>query len=186
MRWWKRSSSPSRSASSSSASTPASPARAATPRLIGGWGSGASSRQDGSGGSSQSSGSSEPQPRLFRARPMRYVVDDLEVGVSALGVDSPARRDAAAGVALATVSSTPISRSPNNMEVAPARSSSTPVLPRPLPLPGEGESPCRGPWRPPPPPAQKMLDGEWNGYAADAPGALETGSERTTPLLARR
>ena len=181
MRWWKRSSSPSRSASSSSASTPASPARAATPRLIVGWGSGASSRRDGSGGSS------EPQPRLIRARRMRYVVDDLEVGVSALGVDSPARRDAAAGFALATVSSTPISRSPSNMEVAPVRSSSTPVLlPRPLPLPGEGESPCRGPWRPLPSPAPKMLDGEWNGPAADAPGVLETGSERMTPLLSRR
>lgn len=103
---------------------------------------------------------------------MRFVVEDPEVGVSALGVDSPATRDAAAGFALATVSSTPISRSPSNMEVAPARSSSTPVpLPRPLPLPS---------------PAPKILDGEWNGPAADAPGVLETGCERMTPLLSRR
>ena len=181
MRWWKRSSSPSCPASSSSASTPASPARASTPRLIGGWGSGPSSRRDGSGASN------DPQPRLIRARRMRYVVDDLEVGVSALGVDSPARRDAAAGFGLATVSSTPISKSPSNMEVAPARPSSTPVLlPHPLPLPGEGESPCSGPGRPLPPPVPRMLDGEWNGPAADAPGVLETGSERMTALLARR
>lgn len=118
---------------------------------------------------------------------MRYVVDDLEVGVSALGVDSPARRDAAAGFALETVSSAPISWSPSNMEVAPARSSSTPVLlPHPLPLPGEGESPCRGPGRPLPPPVPRMLDGEGKGPAADAPGVLETGSQRMTPLLARR
>uniref|UniRef100_A0A804M4I5 mitogen-activated protein kinase kinase kinase n=1 Tax=Zea mays TaxID=4577 RepID=A0A804M4I5_MAIZE len=181
MRWWKRSSSPSCPASSSSASTPASPARASTPRLIGGWGSGPSSRRDGSGASN------DPQPRLIRARRMRYVVDDLEVGVSALGVDSPARRDAAAGFALETVSSAPISWSPSNMEVAPARSSSTPVLlPHPLPLPGEGESPCRGPGRPLPPPVPRMLDGEGKGPAADAPGVLETGSQRMTPLLARR
>ncbi|WVZ60678.1 hypothetical protein U9M48_010666 [Paspalum notatum var. saurae] len=174
MRWWKRSSSPSRSgasSSSSSASTPASPARASTSRLIGGWGSGPSSRREGGGGSN------EPQPRLIRARRMRLVVDDLEVGVSAIGVDSPARRDGAAGYGLATVSSTPISRSPSNMEVAPARSSSTPMLlPHPLPLPGEGESPYRGPGRP-------LLS---HAPAADVPGVLETGSERMPPSLARR
>lgn len=118
---------------------------------------------------------------------MRYVVDDLEVGVSALGVDSPVRRDAAAGFGLATVSSTPISKSPSNMEVAPARPSSTPVLlPHPLPLPDEGESTCRGPGRLLRSAAPRMLDGEWNGPAADAPGVLETGSERMTALLARR
>ncbi|PWZ24022.1 Mitogen-activated protein kinase kinase kinase 5 [Zea mays] len=177
MCWWKRYSSP----SLSSSSMPASPARASIPRSIFGWGSGPSSRRDGSGGSS------EPQPRLIRARWMRYVVDDLEVGVSALGVDSPVRRDAAAGFGLATVSSTPISKSPSNMEVAPARPSSTPVLlPHPLPLPDEGESTCRGPGRLLRSAAPRMLDGEWNGPAADAPGVLETGSERMTALLARR
>lgn len=118
---------------------------------------------------------------------MRYVVDDLDVGVAAIGVDSPARRDAAAGFGLATVSSTPISRSPSNMEVAPARSSSTPVmLAHPLPLPGEGESSCRGPGRPLPSPTTRVLDGEWNLPAAEAPGVLETGSERMPPLLTRR
>ncbi|CAL4936121.1 unnamed protein product [Urochloa decumbens] len=118
---------------------------------------------------------------------MRYVVDDLDVGVPAIGVNSPARTDAAAGFGLATVSSTPISRSPSNMEVAPARSSSTPMpLAHPLPLPGEGESPCRGPGRPLPSPAPRMVDGEWILTAAEAPGVLETGGERMPPLLARR
>nr|CAB3498088.1 unnamed protein product [Digitaria exilis] len=178
MPWWRRSASPSSSSHSSSASTPASPARASTSRLIGGWGSGPSSRRDGGGGSG------EPQPRLSRAPRVRYVVDDLEVGV---GVDSPASRDAAAGFGLATVSSTPISRSPSNMEVAPARSSSTPVsLAHRLPLPGEGESSYRGPGRPLPSPTPKMVDLEWIMPASEAPGVLETGSERMPPLLARR
>ncbi|OEL22826.1 Mitogen-activated protein kinase kinase kinase YODA [Dichanthelium oligosanthes] len=181
MRWWKRSASPSSSSHSSSASTPASPARASTSRLIGGWGSGTSSRRDGG------VVSGEPQPRLSRARRTRYIVDDLDVGVAALGVDSPARRDAAAGFGLATVSSTPISRSPSNMEVAPARSSSTPVLlPHPLPLPDDGESSCRGPGRPLPSPTPRMVDGDWNVPPAEAPGVLETGSERMPPLIAQR
>ncbi|CAN6297674.1 unnamed protein product [Urochloa humidicola] len=183
MRWWKTSSSSSssRSSHSSSASTPASPARASTSRLIGGGGSDPSSRRDGGGGSG------EPQPRLSRARRMRYVVDDLDVGVPAIGVDSPARTDATAGFGLATVSSTPISRSPSNMEVAPARSSSTSMpLAHRLPLPGEGESPCRGPGRSLPSRTPRMIDGEWNLPAAEAPGVLETGSERMPPLLTRR
>ncbi|CAN6309211.1 unnamed protein product [Urochloa humidicola] len=183
MRWWKTSSSSSssRSSHSSSASTPASPARASTSRLIGGGGSGPSSRRDGGGGSG------EPQPRLSRARRMRYVVDDLDVGVPAIGVDSPARTDAKAGFGLGTVSSTPISRSPSNMEVAPARSSSTPMpLAHRLPLPGEGESLCRGPGRPLPSRTPRMVDGEWTLPAAEAPGVLETGSERMPPLLMRR
>ncbi|KAG2545664.1 hypothetical protein PVAP13_9KG223841 [Panicum virgatum] len=181
MGWWRRSGSPSGSSQSSSASTPASPARASTSRLIGGGGSGLSSRRDGGGGSG------EPQPRLSRARRMRYVVDDLEVGVPAIGVDPTARRDVAAGFGLATAKSTPISRSPSNMEVAPARSSSTPMLlPHPLPLPGDGEPSCRGPGRPLPSPTPRMLDGEWNLPAAEAPGVLETGSERMPPLLAQR
>ncbi|XP_062212500.1 mitogen-activated protein kinase kinase kinase 5-like isoform X2 [Phragmites australis] len=173
MRWWKRSASPSRS-SSSSASTPASPPRASTSRIIGGGGS--NPRRDAGG-----------EPRLIRARRMRYVVDDLEVGVSALGLDAPATRDASAGFALATASSTPISRSPSNMEVAPARSSSTPVLlTHPLPLPGEGESPCRGPGRPLPSPTPRMVDGDWNVRAAEAPGVLDTWGERMPPLLTPR
>jgi hypothetical protein len=116
---------------------------------------------------------------------MRYVVDDHDVGVAAIGADSPAGRESGAGFGLATVSSTPISRSPSNMEVAPARSSSTPVmLAHPLPLPGEGESSCRGHGRPLPSP--RMVDGEWKLRAAEAPGVLETGSQRMPPLLARR
>ncbi|KAL6636864.1 hypothetical protein ACP70R_024436 [Stipagrostis hirtigluma subsp. patula] len=167
MPWWKRSGSPSRSAS---ASTPSSPARASTSRITGGAGA----RRDGGGGS-------EAQPRLIRNRRMRYVVDDLDVGVSALGLDAPARREAAGGFALATASSTPVSRSPSNMEVAPARSSSTPVLlPHPLPLPGEGEPPSRGSGRPLPSP--RLLDGDWKVSALEAPGVLETGSERMPPL----
>ncbi|KAL6894009.1 hypothetical protein ACP4OV_008107 [Aristida adscensionis] len=178
MRWWKRSGSPSRA--SSSASTPASPARASTSRVTGGGGGGGvgSYRRDGGGGSDQ-------QPRLTRARRTRYVVDDLDVGVSALGIDAPARREAPGGSALATASSTPVSRSPSNMEVAPARSSSTPVrLPHPLPLPGEGEPPSRGPGRPLPSP--RLVDGDWKMSAVEAPGVLETGSERMPPLLAQR
>ncbi|TVU44852.1 hypothetical protein EJB05_04313 [Eragrostis curvula] len=175
-RWWKRSSSPSCSASPS-ASTPSSPARSSTSRLIGG-----SNRRDGSGGSGES------QPKLIRTPRLRYVVDDFEVGSSGLGLDAdPARRESAGGFALATASSTPISRSPSNMEVAPARSSSTPVLlPHPLPLPGEGEWPCRGPGRPLPSPTPRMVDGDWSVPSAEAPGVLETGSERIPPLLASR
>lgn len=120
---------------------------------------------------------------------MRYVVDDSEVGPSGLGLDAdPAartRRESAGGFTLTTASSTPISRSPSNMEVAPARSSSTPLL-LPLPLPGEGELPCRGPGRPLPSPTPRMIDGDWTVPAAEAPGALETGSERIPPLLASR
>ncbi|XP_062214493.1 mitogen-activated protein kinase kinase kinase 5-like isoform X2 [Phragmites australis] len=174
MRWWKRSVSPSHSAS---ASTPASPARASTSRIIG-VGGGASTRRDGGGGS-------ELQPRLVRARPMRYVVGDLEVGVSALGLDAPAGRGASARFGLATASSTPISRSPSNMEVAPTRSSSTPVLlPHPLPLPGEGDSSYRRPGRPLPSP--RLVDGDWNVSEAEPPGVSETGSERMPPLLSPR
>ncbi|CAM0876396.1 unnamed protein product [Alopecurus aequalis] len=165
MRWWKRS-----SHHSSSASTPASPARASTSRIP---------RSDGA----DLAGGPDHQPRLTRARQLRHV-DDIEVGVSALRMDDsptaapsssyPARRDAF----FPTASSTPISRSPSNMEVAPARSSSTPMLlPRPLPLPHEGDSPCRGSGRPLPSP--RLFDGDCNG-SNDFLGPPEAGSERSS------
>ncbi|KAE8784863.1 mitogen-activated protein kinase kinase kinase YODA-like [Hordeum vulgare] len=165
MPWWKRSA---HRPSSASASTPASPARASTSRIP---------RHDGAG----------DLPRLTRQRRLRHV-DDIEVGASALRLDDPhaappsssssypARRDAVWS-GLATASSTPISRSPSNMmEAAPARSSSTPMLlPHPLPLPHQDDSPCRGPGRPLPSP--RMFDGDCNG-SADFLGVADTGGDR--------
>jgi hypothetical protein len=114
---------------------------------------------------------------------MRYVVDDFEAGPSGHGLDAnPAKRESAGGFTLATASSTPITRSPSNMEVAPERSSSTPML-LPLPLPGEGELPCRGPGKPRTP---RIVDGDLTVPSAEAPGVLETGSERIPPLLSSR
>uniref|UniRef100_A0A453LW14 Uncharacterized protein n=1 Tax=Aegilops tauschii subsp. strangulata TaxID=200361 RepID=A0A453LW14_AEGTS len=165
MPWWKRSA----HRPSSSASTPASPARASTSRIP---------RHGGAG-------DPDHQPRLTRQHRLRHV-DDIEVGGSALRLDDshaappsssyPARRDAVWS-GLATASSTPISRSPSNMmEAAPARSSSTPMLlPRPLPLPHQDDSPCRGPGRPLPSP--RMFDGDCNG-SAEFLGAAGTGGER--------
>uniref|UniRef100_A0A0D9ZDK1 mitogen-activated protein kinase kinase kinase n=1 Tax=Oryza glumipatula TaxID=40148 RepID=A0A0D9ZDK1_9ORYZ len=186
MRWWKRSVSPSPSPSSSSASasTPASPARASTSRVGGGV---PSRRRDvvGFGWG----GGSDPQPRLTRQRRLRHV-DDIEVGVSALGLDSspspaapsscPSSRDSV-GFGLLTASSTPISRTASNMEVAPPRSSSSPVLlPHPLPLPDEGDSPCRGSGRPLPSP--KLFEGDCNGSAVESNllGVSEIGSDRAS------
>ncbi|BAS86535.1 Os03g0764300 [Oryza sativa Japonica Group] len=186
MRWWKRSVSPSPSPSSSSASasTPASPARASTSRVGGGV---PSRRRDvvGFGWG----GGSDPQPRLTRQRRLRHV-DDIEVGVSALGLDSspspaapsscPSSRDSV-GFGLLTASSTPISRTASNMEVAPPRSSSSPVLlPHPLPLPDEGDSPCRGSGRSLPSP--KLFEGDCNGSAVESNllGVSEIGSDRAS------
>uniref|UniRef100_A0A0E0GU67 mitogen-activated protein kinase kinase kinase n=1 Tax=Oryza nivara TaxID=4536 RepID=A0A0E0GU67_ORYNI len=186
MRWWKRSVSPSPSPSSSSASasTPASPARASTSRVGGGV---PSRRRDvvGFGWG----GGSDPQPRLTRQRRLRHV-DYIEVGVSALGLDSspspaapsscPSSRDSV-GFGLLTASSTPISRTASNMEVAPPRSSSSPVLlPHPLPLPDEGDSPCRGSGRPLPSP--KLFEGDCNGSAVESNllGVSEIGSDRAS------
>ncbi|KAF0888370.1 hypothetical protein E2562_014192 [Oryza meyeriana var. granulata] len=189
MPWWKRSVSPSPSSSPSlsSASTPASPARASTSRVGGGGGISSRRRDGGLGG-----GGSDPQPRLTRQRRLRHV-DDIEVGVSALGLDAassspaapsscPSKRDSA-GFGLVTASSTPISRTPSNMEVAPPRSSSSPVLlPHPLPLPDEGDSPCRGSGRPLPSP--RLFEGDCNGSAVEAQflGISEIGSERASLL----
>uniref|UniRef100_A0A0D9VZD4 mitogen-activated protein kinase kinase kinase n=1 Tax=Leersia perrieri TaxID=77586 RepID=A0A0D9VZD4_9ORYZ len=198
MRWWKRSVSPSPSSSSrsqSSASTPASPARASTSRVGGGGGGGVSSRR-GDGGFGGGGGGSEPQPRLTRQRRLRHV-DDIEVGVSGLGLDSssssaapsscPSSRDAAGfgfGFGgLMTASSTPISRTASNMEVAPPRSSSSPVLlPHPLPLPDEGDSPHRGSGRPLPSP--RLFEGDCSGSAVESQliGVSEIGSERLSLL----
>uniref|UniRef100_A0A0E0D796 mitogen-activated protein kinase kinase kinase n=1 Tax=Oryza meridionalis TaxID=40149 RepID=A0A0E0D796_9ORYZ len=187
MRWWKRSVSPSPSPSSSSASasTPASPARASTSRVGGG---GVPSRRRDVVGFGWGGGS-DPQPRLTRQRRLRHV-DDIEVGVSALGLDSspspaapsscPSSRDSV-GFGLLTASSTPISRTASNMEVAPPRSSSSPVLlPHPLPLPDEGDSPCRGSGRPLPSP--KLFEGDCNGSAVESNllGVSEIGSDRAS------
>ncbi|XP_047092592.1 mitogen-activated protein kinase kinase kinase 5-like isoform X1 [Lolium rigidum] len=175
MPWWKRSAHAHHHrhhSSSASASTPASPARASTSRIP---------RRDGAdlaGGTPDLH-----QPRLTRAPRLRHV-DDIEVGASGLRMDDsptsapsssyPARRDALWS-GLATASSTPISRLPSNMDVAPARSASTPLMPRPLPLP-HGEDPmCRGPGRPLPSP--RMLDGDCNG-SSDFLGLAEAGAER--------
>ncbi|KAG8098289.1 hypothetical protein GUJ93_ZPchr0013g34314 [Zizania palustris] len=188
MRWWKRSVSP--SASPSSASTPASPARASTSRV----GGASSRRRDGGlfggGGGGGGGGGSDQQARLTRQRRLRHV-DDIEVGVSALGLDAspspaapsscpPSRRDSV-GSGLLTASSTPISRTPSNMEVAPPRSSSSPVLLlHKLPLPDEGDSPCRGSGRPLPSP--KLVEGDGNGMAVESPllGVPEVGSDRAS------
>ncbi|XP_052148523.1 mitogen-activated protein kinase kinase kinase 5-like [Oryza glaberrima] len=190
MRWWKRSVSPSPSPSSSSASasTPASPARASTSRVGGGGGGGVPSRRRDVVGFGWGGGS-DPQPRLTRQRRLRHV-DDIEVGVSALGLDSspspaapsscPSSRDSV-GFGLLTASSTPISRTASNMEVAPPRSSSSPVLlPHPLPLPDEGDSPCRGSGRPLPSP--KLFEGDCNGSAVESNllGVSEIGSDRAS------
>ncbi|XP_006650640.2 mitogen-activated protein kinase kinase kinase 5-like [Oryza brachyantha] len=184
MRWWKRPVSPSPSPSPSSASTPASPARASTSRVGG-------PRRDGGFGGGGGGGGSDPQPRLTRQRRLRHV-DDIEVGVSAIGLDSsassaapsscPSRRDYV-GFGLVTASSTPISRTPSNMEVAPPRSSSSPVLlPHPLPLPDEGDSPCRGSGNPLPSP--RLFEGDCNGSAMESPllGVSENGSDRASLL----
>jgi hypothetical protein len=61
------------------------------------------------------------------------------------------------------------------MEVAPARSSSITLLPRPLPLPHGDDPLCRDPWRPLPSP--RMLDGDCNG-SSDFLGLAEAGAER--------
>uniref|UniRef100_A0ACD5WDV0 Uncharacterized protein n=1 Tax=Avena sativa TaxID=4498 RepID=A0ACD5WDV0_AVESA len=170
MPWWKRSA---HHHHSSSASTPASPARASTSRIP---------RRDGG----DLGGGPDHQPRLTRARRLRHV-DDIEVGVSALRMDDsptaapsssyPARRDAVWS-GLATASSTPISRSPSNMEVVPARSSSTPMLlPRPPPPPHEDDSLGRGSGRPLPSP--RVLEGDCNG-SNDFTGLAEAGSERAS------
>ncbi|KAL5210759.1 hypothetical protein ABZP36_006382 [Zizania latifolia] len=184
MRWWKRSVSP--SASPSSASTPASPARASTSRV----GGASSRRRDGGLFGGGGGGGSDPQARLTRQRRLRHV-DDIEVGVSALGLDAspspaapsscpPSRRDSV-GFGLLTASSTPISRTPSNMEVAPPRSSSSPVLLlHKLPLPDEGDSTCRGSGRPLPSP--KLVEGDGNGMAVEPPllGVSEVGSDRAS------
>uniref|UniRef100_A0A0E0GU68 mitogen-activated protein kinase kinase kinase n=1 Tax=Oryza nivara TaxID=4536 RepID=A0A0E0GU68_ORYNI len=122
-------------------------------------------------------------------RRLRHV-DYIEVGVSALGLDSspspaapsscPSSRDSV-GFGLLTASSTPISRTASNMEVAPPRSSSSPVLlPHPLPLPDEGDSPCRGSGRPLPSP--KLFEGDCNGSAVESNllGVSEIGSDRAS------
>uniref|UniRef100_A0A0E0KJD8 mitogen-activated protein kinase kinase kinase n=1 Tax=Oryza punctata TaxID=4537 RepID=A0A0E0KJD8_ORYPU len=187
MRWWKRSVSPS---PSPSASTPASPARASTSRVGGGGGGvGVPSRRRDVGFGW--GGGSDPQPRLTRQRRLRHV-DDIEVGVSALALDSspspaapsscPSSRDSV-GFGLLTASSTPISRTASNMEVAPPRSSSSPVLlPHPLPLPDEGDSPCRGSGRPLPSP--RLFEGDYNGSAVELQllGVSEIGSDRASLL----
>uniref|UniRef100_A0A0E0JZ78 Uncharacterized protein n=1 Tax=Oryza punctata TaxID=4537 RepID=A0A0E0JZ78_ORYPU len=83
-----------------------------------------------------------------RQRQLRHI-DSIEVGVLVVTLDSsrspvaplscPSNRDSV-GFDLLTASSTPISRIASNMEVAPSRSSSSPVLlPHPLPLPDEGD-----------------------------------------------
>ncbi|OAY84622.1 Mitogen-activated protein kinase kinase kinase YODA [Ananas comosus] len=136
MPWpWKSGSSPSssspspRSSSSSAAGSPASPRRARRGDNFLWY------RRD-----------SQPQaqPRLTRQRKLRHL-DDIEV--RGLVFDSPAPSAAAAAPAAVgggggggggSANSTPVSRSPSNLDVVPPRlSSSFPQLPQPLPLPDE-------------------------------------------------
>ncbi|KAL0915836.1 hypothetical protein M5K25_013295 [Dendrobium thyrsiflorum] len=111
MPWWKSSSS-----SSSSSSSALSQARKQSPSSSAGASPSKNTRRESSAFLWSKRGES-PQPRLERQRKLRSVA---EVGIA--GLD--------------TVSSTPVSRSPSNLDLVPLRSSSSPVLlPHPLPLP---------------------------------------------------
>ncbi|KAG1347922.1 mitogen-activated protein kinase kinase kinase 5 [Cocos nucifera] len=157
MPWWKsRTNSPSissprksSSSSSAAASSPVSPHR--------------STRRD-----LASFFSRHQQARLTRQRKLRHLSD-----IDIRGIDGAAAAATPAGSA----NSTPVSRSLSNIDCAlPLRSSSSPVLPQPLPLPESGQlvfefSSSSGRPLPSPRGAPRRPEAEEGNGAAAAPTA---------------